>query len=380
MPLLSNLPRRAVTAAVLIATVAASAGCASFDDQETTADEGTFSEVPTEVFQQTAPTTPPESPGETGEPPKGPCVDPDPAVIATCLDQTSGVRPADAEGKSTYVAERTTGKIILSKRYGPQRPVATVEVDGSGDGGLIDFELSPTWSEDQMIFALITTGSDNRIVRIAPTGSVKPVLTGIPKGSTGNMGSITFTGRDTLTVATGDAGDPAAAKNPSSLAGKIFEINPNQPAPKPKVLARGLGSNVALCRDPDGGQLYVADSGAGGDRLSLVSRDTLKTLWTWADRPGLTGCATGSDSISVSVASKRRLDVFTKPNSASPVLSEPDERDMKDSYGAIGRMTILSGAAMQFATINESTRGATVKSFDDRVATILMPPPNESRL
>ncbi|WOC13477.1 PQQ-dependent sugar dehydrogenase [Gordonia sp. MP11Mi] len=377
MPLPSSLSRRAVTAAVLLATVAASAGCASFDDQTATADQGTFSEVPTEVYQPSAPSAP-DSPDEPGEPPQGPCVDPNPAIIATCLSQTSGVRPADAEGKTTYVAERTTGKIILSKRYGPQRAVATVAVDGSGDGGLVDFELSPTWMQDQMIFALITTPSDNRVVRIAPTGSVKPVLTGIPKGATGNMGSIAFTDPNTLTVATGDAGDPTAAQNRSSLAGKIFQINPNQNGPQPKILASGLRSNVALCRDGDAGSLYVADSGKAGDRLSLVSHDSLKTLWTWADRPGLTGCATSPDSIAVSIGSKKRLDVFAKPNGANPVLSEPDAQDTSKTFGAVGRMTTLGGK-IQLATINKTLHGTKIESFDDRVAVFFPQQPAEDR-
>ncbi|GAA4677235.1 PQQ-dependent sugar dehydrogenase [Gordonia humi] len=367
MPLLSTRGRRTAAAAVLAAAFVASAGCADFDSQQSTADQGTFSEVPSEMYRPQAPTAPESPDDQGGDPPTGPCVDPNPSVIATCLDQTAGVRPADAQGKTTYVAERVTGKIILSKRYGPQRAVATVPVDGSGDGGLVDFELSPTWLEDQMIFALITTPSDNRVVRIAPSGSVKPILTGIPKGATGNMGSIAFTGPDTLTVATGDAGDPGAAQDRSSLAGKIFEINPNQPAPKPDVLASGLGSNVALCRDPDNGQMYVTDSGRAGDRLSLVTQKSLKTLWTWADRPGLTGCATGTDTISVAVGAKKRIDVFTKPDSANPVLTEPTADDVSKTYGAVGRMTTFGGA-FQLATINKTLPGMKTESFDDRVA------------
>ena len=254
-----------------------------------------------------------------------------------------------------------------------------MDVDASGDGGLIDFELSPTWLEDQMIFALVTTPSDNRVVRIAPTGSVKPVLTGIPKGATGNMGSIVFSGPSTLVVATGDAGDPGAAGDRSSLAGKIFEIDPNQPSPRPEIKASGLGSNVALCRDPDAGRLFVADSGAAGDRLSEVTGTSLTTLWTWADRPGLTGCATGSDWIAVSIGSKKRLDVFGKPSAANPTVNEPDQRDFAEQYGAVGRMTTLGGSAFQLATVNKTLDRGDVKSFDDRVARTMMQPPGEDR-
>ena len=70
--------------------------------------------------------------------------------------------------------------------------VASFDVDGSGDGGLVDFALSPTYSQYRLIYALITTPSDNRVVRIAPGDVAKPILTGIPKGATGNMGALYF--------------------------------------------------------------------------------------------------------------------------------------------------------------------------------------------
>lgn len=309
---------------------------------------------------------PPPPTDETAPPPSGPCVDPNPAVIATCLGTTSGVRPADPEGRTTYVAERTTGKIIISKRYGPQRTIATVPVDGSGDGGLIDFELSPTYLQDQLIYALISTGSDNRIVRIAPGDSVNPILTGIPKGATGNMGSISFASPTELRVATGDAGDPGAAGSSSSLAGKLFTIDPNLENPRPKILASGLGSNVALCPDTDSGKLFVADSGPAGDRLQQVEPAGLRKLWSWADRPGITGCGVSGGIISVSMASKFRIDSLAAPTNASPSVGQPKTMDVKDQFGAVGRMTGF-GPAMQIATINKTVPGAPA-STNDRVA------------
>ncbi|MDR2279640.1 MAG: PQQ-dependent sugar dehydrogenase, partial [Gordonia sp. (in: high G+C Gram-positive bacteria)] len=217
------------------------------------------------------------------------------------------------------------------------------------------------------IYALITTESDNRVVRIAPTGSVKPILTGIPKGASGNLGSITFTSPTELTVATGDAGSPSEAKDPSSLAGKILTIDPNRPGARPEIEASGLGSNVAMCRDASDGRLFVADSGAAGDRLSLVSQKSLKTLWTWADRPGVTGCATGATWIAVSVASKKRIDVFTKPSGAAPAVAEPSTEDTSKTYGAVGRLTTFGGA-FQLATINKTVPGSKPVGTDDRVA------------
>ncbi|EGD56960.1 PQQ-dependent sugar dehydrogenase [Gordonia neofelifaecis] len=378
MPSHSRAARRALLAVTsAIAVALAATGCADFSQEDQAADQGSFTAPPTmERAPQQAPQPPSDDQGG-GPPPTGPCVDPDPAVIATCLASTGGVRPADPSGRTTYVAERTTGKIILSKRYGPQRVVASVDVDGSGDGGLIDFEMSPTYVEDQMIYALVTTGSDNRVVRIAPTGSVKPILTGIPKGATGNMGSISFASPTELVVATGDAGDPAAASDRGSLAGKIFSIDPNVADPKPDIRATGLGSDVALCPSPGAdGQLFVADSGAAGDRLSLVGPKGLQTLWTWPDRPGVSGCAVGDSWIAVSVAGAKRIDTFIRPANGSLTVGRPNPQDFSKTYGAVGRMTALGGQATQLATVNKATSGAPVKSYDDRVA-IYMPKAGE---
>ncbi len=352
----------AVAAALLTLPVT---GCADFSQQDLSRQAGPFSSVPAQSGSTPDP-RPPQDTEET-DPPTGPCVDPNPAVIATCLGTTGGVRPADPEGKTTYVAERQTGKIIISKRYGPQREVAAVPVDGSGDGGLIDFELSPTYLQDQMIYALITTGEDNRVVRIAPGDSVKPILTGIPKGATGNMGSISFASPSELRVATGDAGNPGAANNPASLAGKIFSIDPEAPAPRPKLIASGFGSNVALCPDPLSGTLFVADSGPAGDRLQQVEAGGLRLLWSWADRPGLTGCAVTDSVISVSIAGKFRIDSLTAPTNANPTVSEPQASDVKEQFGAVGRMSTF-GPAAQIATVNKTVRGAPSTTTNDRVA------------
>lgn len=357
--------RTAAVAAVVTLLALPVAGCADFSAQDKSRQAGSFSSVP-EGGGLRPDQKPPQSSEET-DPPTGPCVDPNPAVIATCLATTGGVRPADPEGRTTYVAERTTGKIIISKRYGPQREVAAVPVDGAGDGGLIDFELSPTYQQDQMIYALITTGEDNRVVRIAPGNSVKPILTGIPKGATGNMGSISFASPSELRVATGNAGDAGASTNPGSLAGKIFSIDPDAPNPRPRMIASGFGSNVALCPDPQTGALFVADSGPAGDRLQQVEAGGLRLLWSWADRPGLTGCAVTEGVVSVSIASKFRIDSLAAPTNANPTVSEPQAADVKEQFGAVGRMSTFGGAA-QIATINKTVSGAPPTTTNDRVA------------
>ena len=239
-----------------------------------------------------------------------------------------------------------------------------------GIAGLITIEGGLSEEKFQRLAGELFRRTDLiRNVVIAPDNVVTAVLTGIPKGATGNMGSISFASPTELIVATGNAGNAADAENPSSLAGKIFTIDPNRTDPKPEIRASGLGSNVALCPSSGAdGQLYVADSGSAGDRLSLVGPKGLQPVWSWADRPGVSGCAVGESWIAVSIAKAKRIDTFIRPSAGSASIGEPTPMETAKTYGAVGRMTSVGGAAAQLATINKSTPGANVKSFDDRVA------------
>lgn len=362
----------------ILGLVVALAGC-DFSQQDRDQAAGQFSEND-ENFN--LPSTPPQSTPQEGPspspPPPGPCVDPDPAVIATCLASTGGLRAGDDQGEVTIVAERTTGKIITTKRYGPPRTVATFPVDGSGDGGLIDFAFSPTYDQDQLVYALITTPSDNRVVRLAPGDVPKPILTGIPKGATGNMGAMLFASPTELVVATGNAGNPAAANDPASLAGKLLSITDLSSGgnARPKVLTSGLGSNVSLCPN-NSGTLYIADQGQTEDRLQSVDESgTATVLWTWPDKPQIAGCAATTGQVFVSETRGQRIEAITAPTRDNPTVNPPtvvlDKR-----YGALGKMTALENGVIQFATVNRAY-GQPV-STDDRVVRFIAPPAGESR-
>ncbi|MGX7693693.1 PQQ-dependent sugar dehydrogenase [Gordonia polyisoprenivorans] len=364
----------------VLAVMLTVAACADFSQQDRDQAAGPFSPN-NESFevQSTQPpqSSTPENPGQESPPPPGPCVDPDPAVIATCLASTGGVRAGDDEGAVTVVAERTTGKIITTKRYGPQRVVASFDVDGSGDGGLIDFAFSPTYQQDQLIYALITTPTDNRVVRLAPGDVAKPILTGIPKGATGNMGAILFASPSELLVATGNAGNPAAAGDPGSLAGKLLAVTDlsSGSTTRPKILASGLGANVALCPSASGG-LYMTDQGPTEDRLQSVEESGATTvLWTWPDKPQIAGCAATGGQIFVTETRTQRIEAINEPTRQRPTITPPTVV-LEKRYGALGRITALDNGVVQFATVNRAY-GQPV-STDDRVVRFIPPAGSES--
>ncbi|MGH3998466.1 MAG: PQQ-dependent sugar dehydrogenase, partial [Pseudonocardiaceae bacterium] len=125
----------------------------------------------------------PQSRGSLG-PPQG-CIDPDPQVIATCLEPISALVVLPGSALVGLAAERATGRILRVQRERPTQEVSTLAVDPTGDGGLTGLALSPSYAEDELIYAYITTPIDNRVVRIAPGDVPKPVLVGIPRGPTG---------------------------------------------------------------------------------------------------------------------------------------------------------------------------------------------------
>ncbi|SIS07356.1 PQQ-dependent sugar dehydrogenase [Williamsia sterculiae] len=372
-------PTTWLVAAILLAA-ALVGGCADFGDADRSESAGPFSantQAPPMSTPQPTPTQPQQP---EGPPPTGPCVDPDPAVIATCLDATTGVLPGDADGTSTVVAERTTGKIIQASRNGPKKVLATIPVDSSGDGGLLDFRPSPSYAQDQLIYALISTPSDNRVVRIAPGDVPKPILTGIPKGASGNGGSLLFVKPNELWVATGNAGNPAAASDPSSLAGKVLSttsLNSDASTP-PRVLSSGIGADASLCRNATTGSIYLTDQLSDEDRLQLLSSAGIgKTLWTWPDKPMVAGCAATNGAVLVSTARTQHVEALPEPTRDRPTVTAPtvvlDKR-----YGALGRMAAVGNGVVQVGTVNKQygSPGQT----DDRVIRLPVPSGSENRI
>ncbi|GAA4401463.1 sorbosone dehydrogenase family protein [Tsukamurella soli] len=361
------LPRRLAAGAVgplaaLSVTAVALSGCADFSSSEA----APFSAAPEGA--ETTTTTPPP-PTSALPKPKGPCIDQDPAVIATCLTDPTAVVPTETT-EHTYTAQRN-GDVYYTTTDEPNQLIVHIPVDTSGDGGLMSIALSPHYDEDHLFYAYISTATDNRVVRVAPGDDPKVILAGIPRGATGNVGSIMFTSNKTLVVATGNTGDPAAAQNPASLAGKVFAIDsPGTITPAhPRILMSGVGSRASLCRDPDGGPLFVAEQGADRDILRAVSLtgDAPSVVWTWPDRPGLQGCAVAGQTIALSETTGPRVEGITLQKDSTTATGAPHTM-LGSRYGLIGRLTTGPKGVVEGATRNKG-RGKPAPT-DDRVVLI----------
>ena len=370
------------------------AGCASFDDR---AAGQTFEPAP----QLSAPagpqpqlpemdgssgsdgTTQPSAPRTSVPPPQG-CTDFDKAVIATCLDTVSAVAalPGTDSAPAALAGERKSGRVLQVASGAPATELIKLDVVAAGDGGLTGLALSPTYSEDQLVFAYITTATDNRVVRFTKGQQAKPILTGIPKGATGNRGALTTDGKGALLVATGDAGNPAAAADPGSLAGKVLRIDtsgnaaPGNPTPGSRVYASGLRSPGGLCKSTDGSRVWVTDHGDAADVVYRVAAGTslAAPAWTWPDKPGLAGCADAGESLMIgtSVAGNVQQVPITLDGSVGGQPKAIMDGKNGSGYGRYGGMDPLSSQYAFVGTVNKD--GGQPVSSDDRVVIIQLQP------
>ena len=344
--------------ALLCAALLVASGCARFDDAQS----------------QPFTTEPELKPGPTSSPPPPPPLPPKPfpkacpapGVMQGCLESTSGLIMG-LDSQSAVVAERTTGAVKEVSVSAEPKVKTVIPVDPSGDGGLMDIVLSPTYAQDRLMYAYISTPTDNRVIRIADGDIPKPILTGIPKGATGNMGALIFTSPTTLVVLTGDAGNPAQAGDPGSLAGKVLRIEqPTTVGQAPQTTAlTGMGAGGGMCIDPSDGSLYITDRTPTADRLQRITKDSkVDLVWTWPDRPGAAGCAALDGTVLVNlVDSKQTVAVRQSPDNHA-VTGDP-EVVRKDVRGHVWALALSPDGNVWGATVNKTAGDA--ERLDDVV-------------
>jgi len=335
-----------------------------------------FPGIPTPSLPSTGPQ--PSVPNGSAQPSpsrSGQAVDPN--VVATNLVEPTGL--VVLPDGSALVGERRTGRIyrVQPGGHGPGTLVQTLAgVDPAGDGGLLDLAISPTYAEDGLIYAYLTTGSDNRVVHF-PLGSTPTVVIGgIPRGSTGNTGRIAFDGTGALLTGTGTAGNPALAASPTSLAGKVLRTNdigqpePDNPTPSSPIYARGVAGLTGLCVDARSGLRVVvaADRAivirADGDYTDATGGRALPTTLA-----GGGGCALAGSQLVVATAAGKAL--------ATATLSKDGTigsftGSLAGAYGRLRTVVAGTDGALWLTTRNRDGLGLPIAD-DDRVLRITNP-------
>lgn len=329
------------------------------------------------------PQVPGQAPPSQGVPsaPGKPGSQQDANVVADHLDAPWGLTMLP--NGDALVGERPTGRILeVSPKAAPPRFVMRIPgIDAHGDGGLLGLAIGPTFGQDGLVYAYITTAQDNRVLRFAIGQKPKAILTGIPKGATRNGGRIAFGPDGFLYVGTGDGGRPSVAAKPRGLAGKILRIDvfgkpaKRNPTPGSAVYARGLGDVEGLCWSRTR-QLYAVDT----DRVDTVTVDTVtggaavsvKPLYRWpAGNPAGPGsCAVEGFGLFVPQLAGERIDGIALGTTAT--VNRPPTQLFTRAYGRLRSIVAASDGALWITTSNRDGHG-TPRPGDDRVLRIFPP-------
>ena len=151
-----------------------------------------------------------------------------------------------------------------------------------GEAGLLGLAVSPSYAQDRLVFAYLSTPEDNRVVTMrydgGRLGPPNPILTGIPNGFIHDGGRLLFAPDGNLFVSTGETGNDQLAQDRGSLGGKILRITPQgKPAPGNPVAGSPVWTmghrNVQGLAFDGRGQLWATEFGQDTwDELNRIDK------------------------------------------------------------------------------------------------------------
>ena len=292
-------------------------------------------------------------------------------------------------GGDALVSERATGRILrIPHRGGKAKVVMKVGgLDPQGiEGGLLGLAVSPRYSKDHLVYAYVTTATDNRIVRFKLGGSAHAIFTGIVRGRFHDGGRIGFGPDGMLYAAVGDATRGSRAQDPASPNGKILRLTPSggvpadNPFPGSPVWSLGHRNVQGLAWDHSG-RLWATEFGDKKfDEVNLIVKGA---NYGWPDaegpqtgssftNPALVWSPTSTASPSGDAVAGNNLYVaglqcyclFRIPIHGA-ALGTPKQL-YKNRYGRLRTVAAAPDGSVWFTTSNRDGRGNPAKT-DDRV-------------
>jgi len=314
-----------------------------------------------------------------------------PTDTATGLDVPwSAVVLPDA---TVLVSERDSGQV---KKVTPDGRVTIVGpvpgVAPGGEGGLLGLAVDrKTYASSPVLYAYLTTRSDNRVVRIpvdaqGRLGAPTAILTGIPRAGNHNGGRLAFGPDGFLYVTTGDAGNSADAQDRSNLGGKILRVTtdgkpaPGNPFPGSPVWSYGHRNVQGIAWD-SAGRMWASEFGQNTwDELNVITPGSnygwptvegaearsgfIDPVRQWrTDDTSPSGIAVGPDG-SVFLAALRGESLWKVPVNADGSTGEP-QRLLRGDYGRL--RDVLVGPDGNLWIVTNNTSRGTPKPGDDRV-------------
>jgi glucose/arabinose dehydrogenase len=177
--------------------------------------------------------------------------------------------------KKVFFTEKNSGKIrVLVGKKLKQRACANLDVNSSGERGLLGLALDPRFKKNHLLYVYYTNASpvENRVTRFRVRNdrctSADHIVTGLQSSSGYHTGGqLEFVGGK-LFVSVGESHEPAAAQDESSRLGKILRLNPDGSVPDGNpfgdnnpVWSTGHRNPFGLAHKPGTNQIYETENG-----------------------------------------------------------------------------------------------------------------------
>lgn len=322
---------------LLLVLALAMTGCARFDDRlddpfTPAAGPGMGAPPPSPPGVPPPSSSDPTEPTEPeSEPETGPCVDPDPAVIATCLDPAVAVAGL---GDRALVAESSGGVKIVSPEGDPEE---FGRIDPRG-GRVVAVAPSPDFAQDRLVYLLVVGDGPTRVERLARGDAPRTVAELAPADS----GGLAFVA-DVLTVGVG-----------SELL-RFPDFTGIGQAEDPEVVARDLGRIQGLCVHAD--EVFLSSLTERGATIRTAGR----TVWTWPGQDSAGGCAATEGSLAIALPDAERVDTLETAGGAA--RGQPESL-AEGEYGRFTGLAAIADGVLLGGTTNKS--GGSPVPTDDR--------------
>ncbi len=201
------------------------------------------------------------------------------STIATGLNVPWGI--AFLANGAALVSQRDDGSIVRIAPDGDVTKLGAVKGTDSAtsEGGLMGIALDP--DDQSMLYAYVSTGSDDRLVRMSldgdKLGNPDALLTGVRSAANHHGGRLLFDSTGHLFLAIGDGAVPESAQDRDGPNGTILRLDKEGRAASGnpfdnKVWSYGHRNIEGLALDADG-QLWASEFGQDTrDELNLIRK------------------------------------------------------------------------------------------------------------
>jgi glucose/arabinose dehydrogenase len=183
------------------------------------------------------------------------------------------------------------GRALITERPGRVRllsrdlklepnPVAEVDVDAVGEGGLLGIAVDPDFQRNGFVYLYRTVSSGNEVARYRLDGDhlreEAVVARGIQAGAIHDGGRVRFGPDERLYFSAGEAGQPDLSQDPGSLNGKILRLAPSEyrgKGARPEVFSLGHRNPQGFDWQPRSRRFVEDEHGPeGNDELNVLHK------------------------------------------------------------------------------------------------------------